>query len=41
VDLEVLDPISVGDYISGGAVKVTGSYIVYQDGAVEQHWYPN
>ena len=29
----------VGDYISGGAVNVAGSYIIFTDGSVTQDWY--
>ncbi len=32
--------INVGDYVAGGPNKVSGSYIIYQDGKVEQEWYP-
>lgn len=30
---------TVGQYISGGALNVSGSYIVFVDGSVSQHWY--
>jgi type IV pilus assembly protein PilA len=39
-DINVSGTIDIGDYISGGAPKVSGSYIIFQDGAVAQHWYP-
>jgi type IV pilus assembly protein PilA len=39
-DLDLTAEISIGDYISGGAAKVSGSYIIYQDGSVVQDWYP-
>jgi prepilin-type N-terminal cleavage/methylation domain-containing protein len=32
--------IFIGDYLAAGADKVSGSYVIYQDGKVEQDWYP-
>lgn len=32
---------TVGEFIVGGADKVTGSYIVENDGTVHQEWYPD
>jgi type IV pilus assembly protein PilA len=31
---------NVGEYISGGAANVAGSYIISPDGTVTQAWYP-
>jgi prepilin-type N-terminal cleavage/methylation domain-containing protein len=40
-EMNVAGTVDVGDYLSGGPSKVSGSYIIYRDGRVEQHWYPN
>ena len=39
-DFTVAPNYTVGAYISGGAVNVSGSYIVKGDGSVAQAWYP-
>ncbi len=31
---------TVGGYITGGALSVTGSYIIDVEGKTTQHWYP-
>ncbi len=38
-DCTVSGNITVGQFISGGAENVAGSYIIFVDGSVEQHWY--
>lgn len=37
--VDASDNYSVGEYISGGADKVTGAYTVFTDGSVKQVWY--
>jgi type IV pilus assembly protein PilA len=39
VDVTVSGAYTVGEYISGGANKVTGEYLIYTDGSVTQEWY--
>lgn len=33
--------VTIGEFITGGADKVTGSYSIDIEGTVEQIWYPN
>ena len=39
VDCIVLGAYTVGEYLSGGADKVTGEYLIAADGSVTQEWY--
>ena len=39
-DFTVAPGYTVGAYISGGAVNVSGSYVIKADGSVDQSWYP-
>jgi type IV pilus assembly protein PilA len=39
LDVTVKGTTTVGGYISGGVTNVAGSYIIYKDGTVVQHWY--
>jgi type IV pilus assembly protein PilA len=39
-DCIVAGAYNVGEYISGGAANVAGSYIISIDGTVTQDWYP-
>jgi type IV pilus assembly protein PilA len=38
-ECNVAGTFDVGDYISGGALNVAGSYIIAVDGTVSQEWY--
>ena len=38
-DCTVAGTYTVGEYITGGAASVAGSYIIATDGTVTQNWY--